>query len=71
MSNEELTLFLKYYDEKLQDLLTADEYHEWCRQTAVKVFKASIDFVEDHDFREFIRENFTAITGARMDEVKP
>lgn len=66
----EMELFIKYYDEKLQDLMTRDEYDNWSRETALKAYKAMIDN-QDSKYRDFIIENFTAITGARYDEVQP
>ena len=53
---------VKKYDEKLQELMSKEEYEKWSIETAKEMFKRDIEQIEDKEFKQLCQDHFDEIT---------
>ena len=62
MSEKAILYIMKRMEAKLQDLLTAEEYHKFSEEVAKEAFRMDVEDMQGGDFKSFILENFDLIT---------
>ena len=62
MSEKAILYIMKRMEAKLQDLLTAEEYHKFSEEVAKEAFRMDVEDMPDGDFKSFVLENFDLIT---------
>lgn len=62
--NDKTTLFLmRKMEEKLIELMGAEEYKKFATEIAREGFRQEIDGMADGEFKDFVKDHFDQITG--------
>lgn len=70
MNERELLAFLREYEAKLKEYMTAAEYKEWAEMISKKVFFAEVLASPSKEFKDMVFENWDWITGGTDGELR-
>ena len=62
MTKYENNVMLKM-EHKLRELMSEEDFNAFIKETAKEAFRSEVNDLNDGDFKEFVLENFSEITG--------
>lgn len=52
-------------EKKLEEIMTAKEYHEFIKETSKEIFQNELNRMENSEFKEYVIEHMDEITGGK------